>query len=38
MADGSSLTDRRQTLFMLHKRGGTWKIVGFLGQLPLLHV
>jgi hypothetical protein len=25
----------RQSLFRLHKRGRVWKIVGFLGQLPL---
>src|SRR3954454_5782009 len=30
--DGSILTDRRQTLFRLHRRKGEWKIVGFLGQ------
>ena len=35
LEDGSQLTDRRQTLFRLHKRAGVWKIVGFLGQLPL---
>jgi hypothetical protein len=35
LADGNVLSDRRQTLFRLHKRGGAWKIVGFLGQLPL---
>jgi hypothetical protein len=35
LADGTALADRRQTLFRLHRRGGTWKIVGFLGQLPL---
>lgn len=34
--DGSVLDDRRQTLFRLHRRGGQWKIVGFLGQLPLV--
>jgi hypothetical protein len=37
-ADGSLLADQRQTLYRLHKRGDTWKIVGFLGQLPLLHI
>jgi hypothetical protein len=26
----------RQTLYRLHRRGGTWKIVGFLGFLPLV--
>lgn len=35
LADGSALSDRRQTLFRLHRRNGTWKIVGFFGQLPL---
>jgi hypothetical protein len=35
LANGSDLTDRRQSLFRLHKRGGEWKIVGFFGQLPL---
>jgi hypothetical protein len=35
MADGSVLSDRRQTLYRLQKRGDSWKIVGFLGQLPL---
>ena len=33
--DGSVLADRRQTLFRLHRRNDTWKIVGFFGQLPL---
>jgi hypothetical protein len=28
-------TTGRQTLYRLHKRGRVWKIVGFLGQLPL---
>ena len=35
LADGSSITGRRQTLYRLHKRGDRWKIVGFLGYLPL---
>jgi hypothetical protein len=35
LADGSTLADRRQTLFRLHRHGGVWRIVGFLGQLPL---
>jgi hypothetical protein len=35
LADGSKLADRRQTLYRLHKQDGVWKIVGFLGQLPL---
>jgi hypothetical protein len=34
--DGTSLTDRRQTLFRLHRRTDGWKIVGFFGQLPLV--
>jgi hypothetical protein len=36
LADGSYLTDRRQTLFRLQKRGRDWKIIGFFGQLPLV--
>ncbi len=35
LADGSTLADRRQTLFRLHRSNGVWKIVGFFGQLPL---
>jgi hypothetical protein len=35
MANRLLLTDRRQTVFRLHRRGGVWKIVGFFGQLPL---
>ncbi len=35
LADGSVLTETRQTLFRLRRRDGHWKIVGFLGQLPL---
>ena len=35
LADGSSLTGRRQTIYRLHKQGSQWKIVGFLGYLPL---
>ena len=35
MADGSTLTTRRQTLYRLHRKSSAWKIVGFLGQLPL---
>jgi hypothetical protein len=35
LADGSSLTGSRQTLYRLHKIDGRWKIVGFLGFLPL---
>src|SRR5262249_46027097 len=38
LADGSYLADQRQTLFRLHRRNGQWKIVGFFGQLPLVHV
>jgi hypothetical protein len=37
LADGSYLTDRRQTVFRLQKRGESWKIVGFFGQLPLVN-
>jgi hypothetical protein len=36
LADGSYLSDRRQTLFRLHRRAEAWKIVGFFGQLPLV--
>jgi hypothetical protein len=36
LADGSTLADRRQTLFRLHRRQGDWRIVGFFGQLPLV--
>lgn len=36
MADGSTLADRRQSLFRLHKRRGAWRILGFFGQLPLV--
>ena len=35
LADGTSLSGSRQTLYRLHRRQGVWKIVGFLGQLPL---
>jgi hypothetical protein len=35
LADGTSLADRRQTLYRLHRRGDRWRIVGFFGQLPL---
>ncbi len=35
LADGSVLSGRRQTLYRLHRIDGRWKIVGFLGQLPL---
>lgn len=35
MADGSVLSGSRQTLYRLHKQRGSWKIVGFLGFLPL---
>ena len=35
LADGSTLSGSRQTLYRLHRIDGTWKIVGFLGQLPL---
>jgi hypothetical protein len=36
LADGTTLADRRQTLYRLHKQNGAWKIVGLFGQLPLL--
>jgi hypothetical protein len=36
LADGSTLSGNRQTIYRLHKRNGVWKIVGFLGFLPLV--
>jgi hypothetical protein len=38
LADGSAIADARQSLFRLHRRADSpwgWRIVGFLGQLPL---
>jgi hypothetical protein len=35
LADGSALSGSRQTLYRLHRQPGGWKIVGFLGMLPL---
>jgi hypothetical protein len=35
LEDGSVLSGSRQTLYRLHRQGGRWKIVGFIGQLPL---
>ena len=35
LSDGTTLSARRQTLYRLHRKAGVWKIVGFLGQLPL---
>jgi hypothetical protein len=35
LADGTQLTGNRQTIYRLHKRAGVWRIVGFLGYLPL---
>lgn len=35
LEDGSVLSGTRQTLYRLHKQQGQWKIVGFIGQLPL---
>ena len=35
LADGTFLSGSRQTLYRLHKRDSGWKIVGFLGYLPL---
>ena len=35
LADGSTLSGSRQTLYRLHRIGGEWKIVGFLGQMRL---
>jgi hypothetical protein len=33
--DGSQLAGSRQTLYRLHRKKSGWKIVGFIGQLPL---
>ena len=35
LIDGTTLSGSRQTLYRLHRQAGMWKIVGFLGQLPL---
>jgi hypothetical protein len=35
LADGSNLSGDRQTLYRLQRRNDRWKIVGFLGFLPL---
>jgi hypothetical protein len=35
LADGTMHTGSRQTLYRLHRQRGMWKIVGFLGFLPL---
>jgi hypothetical protein len=35
-ADGTFLSGSRQTIYRLHKRHNSWKIVGFLGFLPLV--
>jgi hypothetical protein len=35
LADGTAISGNRQTLYRLHRIAGAWKIVGFLGQLPL---
>jgi ketosteroid isomerase-like protein len=35
LADGTTISGSRQTIYRLHKQRGVWKIVGFLGQLPL---
>jgi hypothetical protein len=35
LADGTMHTGSRQTLYRLHRQRGEWKIVGFLGVLPL---
>jgi hypothetical protein len=38
LAGGTALDERRQSLFRLHRRNDSpwgWRIVGFLGQLPL---
>ncbi len=35
LADGTALAGSRQTLYRAHRQRGGWKVVGFLGQLPL---
>ena len=35
LADGSTLSGSRQTLYRLHRIDGRWRIVGFLGQMRL---
>ena len=35
LADGSTLSGSRQTLYRLHRIENRWKIVGFLGQMRL---
>ncbi len=35
LADGSVYRLKGQTLYRLHRRGSGWKIVGFVGYLPL---
>jgi hypothetical protein len=35
LADGSTLSGDRLTIYRLHRIDGRWRIVGFLGQLPL---
>ena len=35
LADGSTLSGERLTIYRLHRIERPWKIVGFLGQLPL---
>jgi hypothetical protein len=36
LEDGTMLSERRQTLYRLHRGAdGRWRIVGFIGQLPL---
>jgi hypothetical protein len=36
LADGTTLSGARQTLYRMHKQRGVWKIVGFIGYLPLV--
>jgi hypothetical protein len=35
LADGTTLSGDRLTIYRLHHIHGRWKVVGFLGQLPL---
>jgi hypothetical protein len=36
LVDGTALTGARQTMYRAHRSGGVWRVVGFLGQLPLI--
>lgn len=36
LAGGGTLGGERQTIYRLHKQSGRWRVVGFLGFLPLV--